>query len=90
MKKKVEKVVCNFSFIWQFAIDDFKMKYAGSGLGTLWAFYNQLLLLFYIGLFFKLGLNLNQLKTSHLFFGLSQVWFHGFSLVSLFRMQQDV
>lgn len=55
MKKKVEKVVCNFSFIWQFAIDDFKMKYAGSGLGTLWAFLQPIITIVLYWFIFQIG-----------------------------------
>lgn len=55
MKKKVEKVVCNFSFIWQFAIDDFKMKYAGSGLGTLWAFLQPIITIVLYWFVFQIG-----------------------------------
>ena len=55
MKKKVEKVVCNFSFVWQFAIDDFKMKYAGSGLGTLWAFLQPIITIVLYWFVFQVG-----------------------------------
>ena len=38
MKKWCEKLKGNLFFVSQFALDDFKTKYAGSYFGTIWAF----------------------------------------------------
>ena len=38
MKKWCEKLKGNLFFVSQFALDDFKTKYAGSVLGFFWAF----------------------------------------------------
>ncbi len=39
MRKKIKKMELNTAFVCQFAMDDFKTKYAGSILGLIWAFY---------------------------------------------------
>ena len=38
MRNRVRKILLDCSFLIQFSLDDFKRKYAGSFLGTVWAF----------------------------------------------------
>ncbi len=42
-------------FVWQFAVDDFKTKYAGSALGFLWAFLQPLITMLLYWFVFQLG-----------------------------------
>ena len=50
-KKKMHKA----SFIWQFAWDDFKAKYAGSALGAAWAFLQPVITIVLYWFVFQLG-----------------------------------
>ena len=40
---KLEKYKRDFEFLWQFTIDDFKGRYAGSLMGVAWAFLQPLM-----------------------------------------------
>lgn len=51
----IKKRINDFSFIWQFAIDDFKMKYAGSILGGAWAFLQPMITIVLYWFVFQLG-----------------------------------
>ena len=55
MKTKVKKIYNDIAFVWQFAIDDFKTKYAGSALGILWAFFNPIITIALYWFVFQLG-----------------------------------
>ncbi len=51
MKRKINDLV----FIWQFALDDFKGKYAGSALGITWAFLQPIITIVLYWFVFQLG-----------------------------------
>ena len=55
MKELMKEFSNNVSFIYQFAIDDFKTKYAGSKLGMAWAFLQPLITLVLYWFVFQLG-----------------------------------
>lgn len=55
MKFKIKDIQDNVSFLWQFAIDDFKQKYAGSALGALWAFLQPMITIVLYWFVFQLG-----------------------------------
>lgn len=55
MKTKLKKYVNDFAFVWQFALDDFKTKYAGSALGVLWAFFQPMITIGLYWFVFQLG-----------------------------------
>lgn len=55
MKQKIEKKKDELIFIWQFALDDFKAKYAGSALGCLWAFLQPIITIVLYWFVFQLG-----------------------------------
>lgn len=52
---KLKKRMNDISFTWQFAIDDFKMKYAGSILGGAWAFLQPIITILLYWFVFQLG-----------------------------------
>lgn len=45
----------DIAFVWQFAIDDFKAKYAGSALGAAWAFLQPIITIVLYWFVFQLG-----------------------------------
>ncbi len=53
--KKNKKIINEITFMWQFAIDDFKLKYAGSALGVLWAFLQPMITIVLYWFVFQLG-----------------------------------
>lgn len=55
MKQLVKNIPGDFAFIWQFALDDFKTKYAGSVLGALWAFLQPMVTIVLYWFVFQLG-----------------------------------
>lgn len=55
MKERIKAKINDVSFIWQFALDDFKTKYAGSALGTLWAFLQPIITMVLYWFVFQLG-----------------------------------
>ena len=55
MKNVIKKTLNEFIFIWQFAIDDFKAKYAGSVLGTTWAFLQPIITMILYWFVFQMG-----------------------------------
>lgn len=55
MKEKIEKKKDELAFVWQFALDDFKAKYAGSALGCLWAFLQPIITIVLYWFVFQLG-----------------------------------
>lgn len=55
MKIKMKKLANDIAFVWQFALDDFKSKYAGSALGSLWAFLQPMVTIVLYWFVFQLG-----------------------------------
>ena len=55
LRKMGKKMKIEIGFIIQFALDDFKSKYAGSLLGTSWAFLQPMLTIFIYWFVFQLG-----------------------------------
>lgn len=55
MQKQLEKMKTNISYIYQFAIDDFKTKYAGSALGMMWAFLQPIVTVVIYWFVFQIG-----------------------------------
>lgn len=55
MHAKVKRLANDIAFVWQFAIDDFKSKYAGSALGSLWAFLQPMVTIVLYWFVFQLG-----------------------------------
>lgn len=55
MKKKIKKIINDLAFVWQFALDDFKAKYAGSSLGCVWAFLQPIITIVLYWFVFQLG-----------------------------------
>ena len=55
MKEVLKNKVNELVFIWQFAIDDFKAKYAGSTLGTAWAFLQPIITMVLYWFVFQMG-----------------------------------
>ena len=55
MKKWCEKLKGNLFFVSQFALDDFKTKYAGSYLGIIWAFVQPVITILVYWLVFEKG-----------------------------------
>ena len=55
MKEIIKKIVTDMAFVWQFAIDDFKAKYAGSALGCMWAFLQPIITIVLYWFVFQLG-----------------------------------
>lgn len=55
MKAVIKKRFSDIVFVWQFAIDDFKAKYAGSMLGAAWAFLQPIITIMLYWFIFQLG-----------------------------------
>ena len=55
MKQLLKNIPGDFAFVWQFALDDFKTKYAGSVLGALWAFLQPMVTIVLYWFVFQLG-----------------------------------
>lgn len=55
MTDRIKEIKDDLVFIWQFAIDDFKLKYAGSALGGLWAFLQPMITIVLYWFVFQLG-----------------------------------
>lgn len=55
MRALLKSKKSDICFIWQFAIDDFKTKYAGSTLGILWAFLQPIITMILYWFVFQLG-----------------------------------
>lgn len=55
MKSRLRGLKNNLAFILQFALDDFKTKYAGSVLGVLWAFLQPMITIVLYWFVFQLG-----------------------------------
>ena len=55
MRIKMKKLANDIAFVWQFALDDFKSKYAGSALGSLWAFLQPMVTIVLYWFVFQLG-----------------------------------
>lgn len=55
IKQTLKNVLGNLAFVWQFALDDFRTKYAGSVLGTLWAFLQPMITIVLYWFIFQLG-----------------------------------
>ena len=57
MRKKIKKMELNTAFVCQFAMDDFKTKYAGSILGLIWAFIQPIITVVIYWFIFQVGFN---------------------------------
>lgn len=55
MKAKIKNMLNNLTFVLQFAMDDFKTKYAGSALGSAWAFLQPIITILLYWFVFQLG-----------------------------------
>lgn len=55
MKQFLKNIPGDIAFVWQFALDDFKTKYAGSVLGVLWAFLQPMVTIVLYWFVFQLG-----------------------------------
>lgn len=55
MKNTLKKLKSNSEFVFQFAMDAFKTKYAGSGLGIAWAFLQPIITMVLYWFVFELG-----------------------------------
>ena len=55
MGRKFKQLTCDGAFIAQFALDDFKTKYAGSVLGFIWAFIQPIVTVVIYWFIFQLG-----------------------------------
>lgn len=55
MKNSINQLKHNIAFIVQFALDDFKIKYAGSALGFFWAFIQPIVTVIIYWFIFQLG-----------------------------------
>lgn len=55
MQVKLNKLKNDITFICQFALDDFKTKYAGSGLGFIWAFIQPIITVIIYWFIFQIG-----------------------------------
>lgn len=55
MRKQINQLTCDGAFIAQFALDDFKTKYAGSMLGFFWAFIQPIVTVVIYWFIFQLG-----------------------------------
>ena len=62
MEAKAKKIVNAVAFVWQFALDDFKRKYAGSALGSLWAFLQPIVTIVLYWFVFQLGFKSRPVK----------------------------
>lgn len=55
MRQSLRNIIRDLAFVWQFALDDFKTKYAGSALGALWAFLQPMITIVLYWFIFQLG-----------------------------------
>ena len=55
MSAKIKRIILNIGFIYQFSLDDFKAKYAGSILGIAWAFLQPIITIILYWFIFQLG-----------------------------------
>ncbi len=55
MKKRLEGWRKDLEFVWQFALDDFKARYAGTGLGSVWAFLQPVVTIILYWFVFQVG-----------------------------------
>lgn len=55
MRERLKTKINDAAFVWQFAIDDFKGKYAGSALGVAWAFLQPIITIVLYWFIFQLG-----------------------------------
>ncbi len=55
MKQRIKEKMGDVAFVWQFALDDFKTKYAGSALGIVWAFLQPAITMVLYWFVFQLG-----------------------------------
>lgn len=55
MRERLKTKMNDIAFVWQFAIDDFKGKYAGSALGVAWAFLQPIITIVLYWFIFQLG-----------------------------------
>lgn len=55
MQKRIKNMKSDLAFVWQFALDDFKAKYAGSVLGVAWAFLQPIITIVLYWFVFQLG-----------------------------------
>lgn len=55
VKANMKKIANDIIFVWQFAVDDFRRKYAGSALGSLWAFLQPMVTIVLYWFVFQLG-----------------------------------
>jgi ABC-type polysaccharide/polyol phosphate export permease len=56
MKTKIKKLLSDLEFLWQFSLDDFKKKYAGSVGGVVWAVFQPLFTVLLYWFVFQVGL----------------------------------
>lgn len=62
MKENIKSKMNDVAFVWQFALDDFKVKYAGSVLGTAWAFLQPIVTIILYWFIFQLGFKSQPVK----------------------------
>ena len=62
MKENIKNKINDVAFIWQFAMDDFKAKYAGSVLGGIWAFLQPIITIILYWFIFQLGFKSQPVK----------------------------
>ena len=62
MRKKIKKMELNTAFVCQFAMDDFKTKYAGSILGLIWAFIQPIITVVIYWFIFQVGFKSGFIK----------------------------
>ena len=62
MKNKLRNITNDVVFLWQFAMDDFKAKYVGSALGTVWAFLQPIITIIVYWFVFQLGYRSEPVK----------------------------
>ena len=55
MREKIKKMELNTAFVCQFAMDDFKTKYAGSILGLIWVFIQPIITVVIYWFIFQVG-----------------------------------
>lgn len=62
MKENIKSKMNDVAFVWQFALDDFKVKYAGSILGAAWAFLQPIVTIILYWFIFQLGFKSQPVK----------------------------
>lgn len=58
----LDEIKTDLSFIWQFSVDDFKGKYAGSFVGSAWAFLQPLMTIIIYWFVFQIGFGNDSVK----------------------------